>query len=52
MRALSLAIVKPLGDALLHQQARAGAADLALVEPDRIDQPSTALSRSASSNTM
>ncbi|AEK62022.1 hypothetical protein CFU_2194 [Collimonas fungivorans Ter331] len=26
-----------LGDAFLHQQARAGAADLALVEPDRID---------------
>jgi hypothetical protein len=25
------------GNALLHQQARAGAADLALVEPDRID---------------
>src|SRR6185312_13646487 len=30
--------VKRLGDALLHQQARAGAADLSLVEPDAIDQ--------------
>ena len=27
-----------LGDALLHQQARAGAANLSLVEPDAIDQ--------------
>ena len=28
-----------VGDALLHQQPRAGAADLALVEPDAVDQP-------------
>ena len=27
-----------LGDALLHQQARAGAADLSLIEPDAVDQ--------------
>ncbi len=27
-----------LGDALLHQQARTGAADLSLIEPDAIDQ--------------
>ena len=26
-----------LGDAFLHEQARAGAADLALVEPDGVD---------------
>ncbi len=30
--------VERFGDALLHQQARAGAADLALVEPDGVDQ--------------
>jgi hypothetical protein len=29
--------VEPLGNAFLHQDARAGAADLALVEPDGID---------------
>ena len=28
---------QPLGDAFLHEQARAGAADLPLVEPDRVD---------------
>ena len=28
-----------LGDALLHQEPRAGAADLALVEPDAVHQP-------------
>ena len=31
-------VVELLGDALLHQQTRAGAADLALVEPDAVDQ--------------
>jgi hypothetical protein len=31
--------VEILGDAFLHQQAGARAADLPLVEPDRIDQP-------------
>ena len=36
MRRLSL-LDEALGDALLHEQPRAGAADLALVEPDRID---------------
>jgi hypothetical protein len=36
MRARSLS-VEPLGDALLHEDARAGAADLPLVEPDRVD---------------
>ncbi len=30
--------VEGFGDALLHEQARAGAADLALVEPDAIDE--------------
>jgi len=36
-------------DIFLHEQAGTGAADLALVEPDRIDHASTTLSRSASS---
>ena len=31
-------VVELLGDALLHEQARAGAADLALVEPDAVDE--------------
>ena len=31
--------VEALGHALLHDEARARATDLALVEPDRIDQP-------------
>src|SRR6185437_14504712 len=30
--------IERLGDALLHQQSRAGTADLALVEPDAIDE--------------
>ena len=30
--------VERLGHALLHEQARAGAADLALVEPDAVDE--------------
>ncbi len=30
--------VEAVGDAFLHDEARAGAADLALVEPDRVDQ--------------
>jgi hypothetical protein len=37
MRVLTLAM-KRVVDRFLHQQARTGAADLALVEPDRIDQ--------------
>ena len=32
-------VMEAVGDAFLHQKARSGAADLALVEPDRIDQP-------------
>ena len=36
MRALSLCD-QPRRDAFLHQQPRAGAADLPLVEPDRVD---------------
>ena len=31
-------VVEAGGDAFLHEEARAGAADLALVEPDRIDE--------------
>ena len=31
--------VEPFRHAFLHQQARSGAADLALIEPDRIHQP-------------
>ena len=36
MRARSFAI-EPLAHAFLHEQPRAGAADLSLVEPDRVD---------------
>jgi len=31
--------IEILGNTFLHQQARSGAADLPLIEPDRIDQP-------------
>ena len=32
-------VIEAVGDAFLHQKTRPGAADLALVEPDGIDQP-------------
>ena len=31
-------VVELFGDAFLHEEARAGAADLALVEPDAVDE--------------
>ena len=31
-------VMETVGDAFLHQQARARTADLTLIEPDRIDQ--------------
>ena len=51
MRAGSLAS-SAAAAAFVHQQPRAGAADLALVEEDAVDQAFDAASRSASANTM
>ncbi len=32
-------LIKPVSDAFLHQEAGSGAADLALIEPDGVNQP-------------